>query len=275
MVRYGMLIDLKSCFGDRACFVACKNVNEIPVGEYKGREYYRIRPRDIELGTYPYVVRNTTPILCMQCQNPPCVDACPTTGAIYKRSDGIVVVDEKKCTGCQFCVSACPYDALYYRADKKVVDKCDFCASELDAGKQPVCVTNCPGEAMVFGDLDNPNSELSVKIRELNAKLLHPEYGTKPSVYYKPHAAVLHAAVADSAGGVVQGANAMLTDLETGAAVTVTADKEGRLFFRRLKVGEVYSLTVNVDGYYTKMLGAVYIRDEYTDLKTISLYKRV
>jgi tetrathionate reductase subunit B len=274
MVRYGMLIDVKKCISDRACDAACKNVNEIPVGEYNGREYYRMRPKDIELGTYPYVVRNNTQILCMQCEYPPCVAACPVRGALYKRSDGIVIVDAKKCNGCQLCIPACPYDALYYRADTKVVDKCDFCASyrDLAAGQLPVCVESCVGSCRTFGDLDDPKSEVSMRIQELNAKPLHPEYGTKPSIYYTPHSAVLHAAVTDAAGKIVR-ATATLTNLETGATVTAATDKEGRFVFRRLKVGEAYSLAVNVDGYYTKMLGTVYIRDEYTDLKTMYLHR--
>jgi tetrathionate reductase subunit B len=274
MVRYGMLVDLKSCFGCRACFVACKNVNEIPVGEYNGREYYRARPKDRELGNYPYVVRNTTPLLCMQCQDPPCISVCPVPGAISKRKDGIVVIDQTKCTGDQLCIAACPYDAIYYRADKKVADKCDLCASRIDAGKQPICATTCIANALIFGDLDDPNSLVSSQVKELDARPLHAEYGTSPSVYYTSHSAMLHASVKDSAGAIVQGATATLTNLETGAAVTASSDGEGRVVFRNLKIRGAYSLMVEMDGYNPKNMGVVYIADDYTDLKAVKLFQR-
>ena len=106
MTRYGMLIDLKSCIGCKSCMIACKCNNDIPVSEYEGREYYRIWPMEVELGKYPYVVRNMTPLLCMQCEDPPCVDVCPIPEALYKRKDGIILVDEDKCDGCRLCIQA-------------------------------------------------------------------------------------------------------------------------------------------------------------------------
>ncbi|GAG78243.1 unnamed protein product, partial [marine sediment metagenome] len=134
MVRYGMVIDLRCCTGCKVCMTACKGNHNIPFGEHEGREYYRIWPVEVELGAYPYVIRNMTPWLCMQCEEPPCMDACPIPGAIYRRGDGIVLIDEGKCNGCKLCIPACPYDALYFREDIGVVDKCTFCVENIDEG---------------------------------------------------------------------------------------------------------------------------------------------
>ena len=127
MTRYGILMNVHQCLGCRTCMLACKNVWNIPADDetgvpnnYNGREYYRIWPVDAEMGKYPYVTRNETIMRCMQCKNPPCVAACPIPGALTQRSDGIVVINTALCVGDKYCISACPYDAIYFRADLNV-----------------------------------------------------------------------------------------------------------------------------------------------------------
>jgi len=253
MTRYGILMNVQQCIGCRTCMLSCKNAYEIPAGgtnNYQGREYYRIWPADTEQGKYPYVVRNETIMRCMQCQNPPCVAACPVFGALTQRKDGIVVVDSTKCIGDLACVAACPYGAMYFRTDTSSVDKCDLCAAQLDAGQAvPTCVSSCLGEAMVFGDLDDPNSTISQMIKSTSATQLHPEYSTNPSNYYVAHAAVLHAQVLDDSGNTVISGTPTLIDNTTHTTSTTFLDSNGEFAFRNLTVGRTYSLTITGSGF--------------------------
>ena len=121
----------------------------------------------------------------MHCDEPPCVKACPT-GASYKHTDGRVLVDHDKCIGCQYCTWACPYGARVFNPETKVVDKCTLCPQLTYAGKPPACVAHCMGQARVFGDLDDPTSELAQRLAANKDRAVHllAEQGTKPSVVY-------------------------------------------------------------------------------------------
>jgi len=176
--RYGMLIDTRRCFGVHACSVACKAENGVPLGQTRSWVEY------IEKGTYPNVSRSFLPRLCNHCEKPNCVSVCPT-GATWKRAeDGIVVVDADICIGCKYCVQACPYDARYPNPTTGAVDKCDFCFHRVAQGLEPACVEACPSRARVFGDLSDPESEISRTIATNPVTVLRPEKGTEPNVYY-------------------------------------------------------------------------------------------
>ena len=271
MTRYGMLIDLKSCIGCRACMTACKCNHDIPVGEYEGREYYRIWPLEEELGRYPYVIRNITPLLCMHCEDPPCVDVCPISGAIYKREDGIILVDYDKCDGCRLCIQACPYDAIYFRRDKDVVDKCTFCSELVDFGLQPECVKACASDAMLFGDLDDPESRISKQIKSLHARPLYSEYGTKPSIYYTAHAGRIRGTVWDPVmEKPVQAARITLQESGTEKSFFTTSDVNGVFFFWRLDVKKTYTIIIEAQGYSTKKQIKELI-EEYVELGNIPI----
>lgn len=170
--------------------VACKTEHKISPGKHGGHEYYRISVLEYEEGNYPKVKRVFAPILCMQCEPVPCIDVCPIQSAIYRREDGIVVVDRNKCDGCKRCMQVCPYNALYFDEEKHVVDKCDFCVDRIIQGLEPACVATCMGKALVFGDLDDPESEVSKLVERNDVKsdrLLFPAYFSlffKPSIYY-------------------------------------------------------------------------------------------
>ena len=159
-----------------------------------------------ETGKYPDGKLNFLPIICMHCEEPECEKVCPT-GATIRRDDGIVVIDSDKCMGCRYCMVACPYAARYFldkvytyypqhmticekisQRDYELgaVQKCDFCLERIEQGLEPVCVVACPVSARFFGDLENPNSDVSGLIREREGFVLNPELGTKPSVYYLP-----------------------------------------------------------------------------------------
>jgi molybdopterin-containing oxidoreductase family iron-sulfur binding subunit len=159
-----------------------------------------------ETGKYPSAKLRFLPTPCMHCKDPACIKVCPT-GATYQREDGLVMIDEKKCMGCRYCIIACPYDSRRFFSDmnyyggetptpyeavkrknfqKGTVYKCYFCAHRLDEGLQPACVAVCPAQARYFGDLDDPDSEVSRLIVDYHGAPLHEEFGTEPSVYYLP-----------------------------------------------------------------------------------------
>ena len=176
--QYGMLIDLRRCIGCHACTIACKAEFDVPLGVSRSWVEY------IEKGSYPNVSRNFLPRLCNQCSSPQCVDVCPT-GATWKREeDGIVVIDPDICIGCKYCIQACPYDARFVNPVTGSADKCDFCLHRVSKGLAPSCVNTCMGGCRIFGDLNDPNSEISKKIAKTPVTVLHKSMGTEPNVYY-------------------------------------------------------------------------------------------
>ena len=213
MTRWAMVIDLKRCIGCWACTIRCKQEHYLPPWVFWNRVLIG------ETGKYPAVSKEMFPVLCNHCKEAPCVKACPT-GATSRREDGIVAIDYDKCMGCRYCLIACPYQARtyydneqeyfpgqglspweilgreLYPLQKGTMVKCNFCMERIDQGitkglqpgidreATPACVNICPTTARVFGDLDNPRSEVSRLIREKGGTPLHPEFGTEPSVYY-------------------------------------------------------------------------------------------
>jgi Fe-S-cluster-containing dehydrogenase component len=172
-----MAIDLASCVGCAACSIACKMENEVPLG------VNRLWIRNTTLGTFPNLTVEHRPEQCLHCENPPCVPVCPT-GCCFVREDGIVDIDVKKCIGCSACIAACPYDARFM-LPQGYVSKCDFCKHRVDEGRMPACVETCPTLCRTFGDLDDPNSPVSIAIREARrVDVLRPGLGTEPNLYY-------------------------------------------------------------------------------------------
>jgi molybdopterin-containing oxidoreductase family iron-sulfur binding subunit len=203
-MRYAMLIDLKRCIGCNNCAVTCKNANNLPnntwwnVIQTTGGEH-----PDTPAGEYPdNLSMSFLPKACQHCENPPCVAVCPAE-ATYRREDGIVMMDYETCIGCKLCIDACPYDArtfndtepTYYvdfalgDADvaphvQNVAEKCVFCYQRVDRGEIPACMELCPTRARVWGDLDDPASEVSQRIAGREVISLLEEEGTGPSTIY-------------------------------------------------------------------------------------------
>ncbi|MCI8367729.1 MAG: 4Fe-4S dicluster domain-containing protein [Eggerthellaceae bacterium] len=153
MTQYAIVTDLNQCVGCLACSVACKVVNNVPVGNYWNK-ILRIGPNPKTAGaTFPDVEMYFLPVTCQHCENPACVAVCPTE-ASHKLEDGTVQVDKEKCIGCQFCAMACPYGVRYLNEDEKVVEKCTMCEQKIAQGELPQCVAQCGGRARYFGDLE-------------------------------------------------------------------------------------------------------------------------
>jgi len=183
--RYGMVIDLERCTGCQTCTVACKVENGIEAGSGMRVETVGGAHRDTPAGRYPELSMHYLPIACMHCVEPPCRDACPAE-AIYQRSDGLVLIDEEKCNGCQECIEACPYQALIYDAERALVRKCNLCLERIDQGFQPFCAVCCGDEAIFFGNLADPASPVSQMVAERRAYVLRPELATRPAIHYCP-----------------------------------------------------------------------------------------
>ena len=153
MTQYAIVTDLNQCVGCLACSVACKVVNNVPVGNYWNK-ILRIGPNPKTAGaTFPDVEMYFLPVTCQHCENPACVAVCPTE-ASHKLADGTVQVDKEKCIGCQFCAMACPYGVRYLNEDEKVVVECTMCEQKIAQGELPQCVAQCGARARFFGDLD-------------------------------------------------------------------------------------------------------------------------
>ena len=176
-VRYGMVIDLRKCLGCHTCSVACKQENAVPLG------VWRSWVKQVEKGRYPYVRKSFLPMLCNNCENPICVTVCPVK-ASYRRRDGIVLVDPHRCIGCRYCMAVCPYDARYVNPRVNIVEKCYWCDHRVDQGLKPACVRSCSTQARIFGDLNDPGSEIGRLLVSSPAQVIKPEMGTYPKVFY-------------------------------------------------------------------------------------------
>jgi Fe-S-cluster-containing dehydrogenase component len=189
------LLDQSRCIGCHACTTACKSENEVPVG------VTRTYVKSVDVGTFPQVRRAFQVTRCNQCEDAPCVAACPTE-AMYRRDDGIVDFDKRICIGCKACMAACPYDAIFINPEDHSAEKCNLCAHRLDIGLEPACVTVCPTEAIIVGDLNDPASAVSQVINREPVQVRRPEKETRPGVYYKgAHAATLDPLAARRPGG--------------------------------------------------------------------------
>jgi Fe-S-cluster-containing dehydrogenase component/formate-dependent nitrite reductase membrane component NrfD len=177
MANYGFAIDLRKCIGCHACTIACKAEHEIPVG------VNRCWVKTVEKGSFPETRRFFFPVLCNQCTDAPCVRICPTR-ALFKRRDGIVDLHGDNCIGCRACMEACPYDQLFIDPNTHTAEKCNFCANRVENKLLPSCVIVCPTQCRIFGDLDDPASEVSRIVQHEAFMVRKPEKATGPNVFY-------------------------------------------------------------------------------------------
>ena len=261
MARYGMVIDINKCTGCYNCFLACRD-------EFFGNDYppyslsqpmtghFWMRIIEKERGKFPHVKVAYTPLLCMQCENAPCIEAS-LNGAVYRRADGIVIIDPEKAKGQKQIVDACPYRVIYWNEEKNLPQKCTFCAHLLDKGwKEPRCVEACPTKALVFGDVNDPNSEISKIIAAAKGKLevLHPEYGLMPNVKYIgiPKRFVAGEVVfRDKKDECAVGVKVTLSSKGNADKVTKT-DNYGDFEFEGLDADKDYTVSIEHSGYSAK-----------------------
>ena len=180
--HYSMVIRQNLCIDCELCVAACNETNQVPSYGYRTIILER---------TVPHAVGRQTefiPMLCMQCNDPPCVRACPTRASYKDRKNGIVMMENKKCIGCKACMVACPYNARYFSEEIHAIDKCDFCfVTRLSKGeKLTACSVACPTGARTFGDLADPAGKIYRMIHQLEAQVwtIRPKAGTKPNVFY-------------------------------------------------------------------------------------------
>ncbi|MFO0553628.1 MAG: 4Fe-4S dicluster domain-containing protein [Polyangiaceae bacterium] len=174
--RFVMTVDTRRCVGCSACVLACMAENNIPEGYCRDWIVHEIH------GEFPNLQQEIRSERCMHCNNAPCVNVCPTGASFYARG-GIVLVDPDLCTGCKACIASCPYDARYVHPDGHV-DKCTFCLHRVERGDLPACATVCPTKALTFGNANDPTSAVAVQLRTRSLKVLKPEAGTEPNVFF-------------------------------------------------------------------------------------------
>ena len=177
-VRWAKVIDQSKCIGCHACTTACKSENDVPLS------VTRTYVKAVDVGIFPQARRAFQVTRCNQCDDAPCVAACPTS-AMFRRPDGIVDFVKSACIGCKACIAACPYDAIFINPRDHSAEKCNFCAHRLDMGLEPACVVVCPVEAIMVGDLNDPTSRVAQVVNREPVQVRRPEKETHPKLFYK------------------------------------------------------------------------------------------
>jgi Fe-S-cluster-containing dehydrogenase component len=175
--RYALAVDSRKCLNCKACVVACRAENQVPLGHSRNGISEERR------GTWPHLLAAFEPEQCQHCDHPSCVRVCPT-GASYQREDGVVLINDADCIGCRYCMIACPYDARFFREDRGVVEKCTLCSHRIDRGGIPACVETCPSKVRVFGDLNDANGPLQQLLATREFRVRKPQTGNGPAIFY-------------------------------------------------------------------------------------------
>jgi Fe-S-cluster-containing dehydrogenase component len=261
MARYGMVIDVDRCTGCYACFLSCRDehagIDRRPAALAQPEGQSWIKVSEHESGSFPKVKVSYVPVPCLQCAEAPCMSAA-TGGAMYRRADGIVMIDPDKAKGQRGIASACPYGAIFWNEKRNSPQKCTFCAHLLDDGwKAPRCVEACPTLALVFGDLDNPGSEVSGLRAAKPVEELLPNFATRPLVSY------LGLPARFLAGEVVLGdkpdecpAGVSVVLRNGRQTLTTVTDNYGDFEFRNLEAGADCVVRIEHAGYKPRELTA-------------------
>jgi len=253
MKKKVFVLDLSVCNGCYCCQIACKD-------EHAGQDWFPYAMAQPDTGQFwlgitetvhghvPHVKVSYVPQLCMHCDDAPCMEDCKAD-AIYKRDDGMVIIDPEKCTGCKLCVDTCPHDAIFMNEAGNIAQKCTACShlrdSDADEWPVPRCVDQCPTEALKFGD----EEDFADFIAE--ADPYKPELGTRNRVYYKglPKKFVAGTVYEPNEKEVIIGATCTLKDTESGETYTETTNSWGDFWLKNLKDDRTYTLTIEKDGF--------------------------
>lgn len=250
-----MVIDLTKCIGCYNCQIACKDEfvdNDWPpyaVSQPDSGQFWMHVTEKLR-GNSPMIKMSYIPVLCQMCNNAPCMTAS-TGGGLYRRADGIIIADPDLSEGQSQLPAACPYGALFYNSSTNIAQKCIFCAHLLDDSTWtygPRCVEACPTQCMTFGDLSDSTSAVAQLVAAGNTQTFHPEYGTKPNVFYIGlPMTFLAGAVLANGGDYIQGATVTVTDT-SGHTFSTTTNGFGDFEFDQLTAGTTYTLNVTASG---------------------------
>jgi Fe-S-cluster-containing dehydrogenase component len=253
-----LVVDISKCNGCYNCQIACKDEHVsndwTPIAKPQpDTGHFWMKVTDIVQGTVPKVRVRYMHDVCQHCDEAPCVTVCKSK-AIYKRDDGIVIIDPEKCTGTRNCIDACPYKVIYFNNDLNISQKCTMCAHLLDKGwKEPRCVDACPTGALKFGEEEDLKAEIA------KAEILHPEFKAKPRVYYinLPNKYFVAGAVFDpEADECLENVTVTLKNLKTGKKSNLKTDNFGDFWFERQEPG-TYSLLIEKEGYLSREIASV------------------
>lgn len=181
MKKIAFVVEVDRCIGCKGCHVSCKTCNGVALGTD------RIKVKTVgPTGEYPNIQMYFLPAMCQQCENPSCVEVCPTGACYVNEEDGCILIDQELCIGCKSCYNACPYKVNTFNEELHVMDKCTMCIERRKDGLKPACVQNCCGEALHVGDISDPSSEVSRLIEEAGEEHVFTlrDFGNKPVTRY-------------------------------------------------------------------------------------------
>lgn len=262
MTKLNIIVDVDKCTGCYACFLTCRDEyvgnDHLPhsaaqPGAYSNEGQNWIRVEEEERGTFPKAKITYTPIMCQNCADAPCIEAAKD-GAVYRRDDGIVMIDPVKAEGQKAIADSCPYGVIYWNSETNIAQKCTFCSHLLDDGwATPRCVEACPVEALVFGDMDDANSPVSKKLAAGGAEELNADYGVKPQVAYVglPKRFIVGEVVLAGDDKTeeetcAEGVSVSLSG--DGVSLSTVTDVFGDFEFADLAEGGEYTVTIDVQG---------------------------
>jgi tetrathionate reductase subunit B len=275
MGKKSFVIEVDKCSGCQLCVIACKD-------EHVGNDYapwtrpqpetgqFWMRLDTLERGRIPRVRMTYLPILCQHCTNAPCMKACPE-GAIKRRDDDLVWIDSALCNGSGLCKEACPYDVIYMNEELAVAQKCTGCAHRVDEGLSPRCVEICPHDAIVFADEMGAGASNGSPGEALF--VYHPEYQTRPKVYWKglPKPWIAGMVIDAASDEVIPDVTITSVDLFEDRIVAVQSDEFGDFWLRALENDRKYKIEIRKNGYDDVFMVVTTDRDQ--DLGTIALKK--
>ncbi|MFC1846264.1 4Fe-4S dicluster domain-containing protein [Chloroflexota bacterium] len=273
-MKYAMIVDISRCCICYACQVACKDEfvgNPYPPYSFPQPDVEQewIKVSEIEKGTYPHVKVYPVPLLCMQCGNAPCMDACPIPECIYRKGNGVILIDPEKCDGCKACVNACPYNIIFYNDDRNICQKCTLCIHRLEEGKEPACVDACPSSVFIFGE----ESMILEEVKKRGAKQMNSEYKLEPRTYYigLPSPSLAGHVIDEQSLMDIPDAAVTISDIKTSDVISCKSDIAGNFLADSLSINAVYSIKMESKGFVTRTIGDLLLDMEYKHLGDIKL----
>ncbi len=280
MAKYSIALDISRCDGCGSCLIACKD--EFALNDHlpyaaampmMGQQFLKLK--EVEQGENWKVKMDYIPIMCQHCENPVCATGLPE-GAVYTTEEGAVIFDPELCKGHKEVVTNCPYGAVSWNPEKLIPQKCDLCIHCIKDGEKTTrCVESCPTQAIHFGDLEDPNSDISMFLKEKDGWVpFKPEFGTNPRLLYRELPAPFitgEVLCADKPDECVEGAKVTCKNVETGEVRETTTDFLGDFEFKFLTARQTYEITCEVAGYQPKTITLVL--NAARDLEVITLDK--